>query len=93
MLCVWTDSTTPARRRYVNAALTIALITVYFVVMPIVGFLISTVVYLFLQFCLLGERRHWNIRLFAVLAVIIPVVVYFTFRLAFELRLPAGLIG
>ncbi|MFB5663645.1 tripartite tricarboxylate transporter TctB family protein [Alteribacillus sp. HJP-4] len=89
------SSETRAQRasRYRNVLITTGLIALYIAVMPIIGFLISTIVYLFVQFCLLAQRKYWNIPIFAILAILTSVVIYYTFRLGFELRLPSGIAG
>ncbi|GKV65916.1 MULTISPECIES: tripartite tricarboxylate transporter TctB family protein [unclassified Sporosarcina] len=76
--------------RYRSASLTILLIVSYIFVIPIVGFLISTIFYLYIQFCLLGDKKYWNRPLFVGLSLIVAVTVYFIFRLGFEVRLPTG---
>lgn len=83
----------PDKTRYTNASLTMILIAAYVFIMPVVGFLIGTVVYLMVQFCLLGEKKYWNIPLFIGLSIIVPIVIYYTFRVGFELRLPQGWLG
>lgn len=81
------------KSRYINAFLTMLLIAAYTFIMPIVGFLIGTVVYLMAQFCLLGEKKYWNIPLFIGLSIVVPIIIYYTFRIGFELRLPEGWLG
>jgi putative tricarboxylic transport membrane protein len=80
------------KKKYKNALLTTVLIALYIFAIPIVGFLISTILYLMIQFCFLGERKYWNKPLFFILSLIVSAAVYFTFRLAFEVRLPAGVL-
>lgn len=78
-------------KRYRNSTLTTLLIIGYIVAIPVLGFLISTIVYLFIQFCLMGEKKYWNQPLFIGLSIVVAAAVYFTFRLGFEVRLPAGI--
>ncbi|WP_340084308.1 tripartite tricarboxylate transporter TctB family protein [Siminovitchia sp. FSL H7-0308] len=80
-------------KKYKNALYTIILISLYVIAMPAAGFLVSTIVYLFAQFCLLGERKNWHYPLFGTLSVTIAAAVYFLFKLGFELRLPSGILG
>ncbi|GGB38990.1 hypothetical protein GCM10011409_15650 [Lentibacillus populi] len=79
--------------RYKNVLITTVLIVLYILLMPIIGFLITTAVYLFIQFCLLGQRKYWNIPLFLILSILTSVIVYYVFRLGFEVMLPAGILG
>jgi len=81
------------QRKYVNAFFTILLICTYIILIPRIGFLISTIVYLFIQFCLLSDRKNWNIILFIVISVISAFTIYYAFRLGFQVRLPVGVLG
>ncbi|WP_051302453.1 tripartite tricarboxylate transporter TctB family protein [Salibacterium aidingense] len=87
------EEDTPKVERYRNVALTTGLILLYIYLMPKLGFLITTTVYLFVQFCLLGQKKTWNFLLFTFLSVTTAVVVYYVFRFGFELRLPDGILG
>ncbi len=72
------------RRRVVLIAL---LTGAYAAVVAYAGFLISTLIYLFLFGLVLGERRLPRLLLFAVL---VPVVIYLIFSTLFNVPLPEG---
>ena len=76
--------------QFVKGFGTIALVGAYCFCFKPVGFLLDTLVYLFLQILLLtpkDKRRIWKIALIDVIAV---VVIYATFTYGFALRLPKG---
>lgn len=72
---------------------TIALIVAYLLLMEPLGFIIATILYLFLQFIVLtpAEQKP-KLWLYALLAVAVTVVVYVGFRYGLLLKLPQGLI-
>jgi putative tricarboxylic transport membrane protein len=72
---------------------TVALIVAYAALLNTVGFLIMTVVYLFIQFIVLTptDRKPAYV-LYAVIAAVTAASVYALFRYAFDLVLPVGLI-
>ncbi|WP_100399565.1 tripartite tricarboxylate transporter TctB family protein [Bacillus sp. FJAT-44742] len=88
-----TESPVSNAERYKNLGMTVGLIALYFWLMPIIGFLISTAVYLFVQFGLLAQRKYWNIPLFIILSIVVSTSIYYTFRLGFEVMLPRGILG
>jgi putative tricarboxylic transport membrane protein len=73
--------------------LTIGLIVVYIMLMPTVGFLIMTTLYLFCQIILLMPSETKNYLLAAKIAVIFSVGVYFLFVQGLSLILPRGILG
>jgi putative tricarboxylic transport membrane protein len=72
---------------------TIGLLVLYVALLPTIGFLITTVVYLFAQMYLLADEKERRIPLFLVTSVVTSVVVYFIFKSVFFLMLPAGILG
>lgn len=81
---------------YLRVLATIAAFTAYVFVIEPVGFLVSSIVYLFLQMVILApaeKRRPKGIVLFAVIAVVVCVAVYFIFRFGLNVMLPAGILG
>ncbi len=58
-----------------------------------VGFLISSIVYLFAQMVILAPKEKRNFLLLAVIAVVFNIVVYFIFRNALNVMLPKGILG
>jgi putative tricarboxylic transport membrane protein len=68
-------------------------LVLYIALLPIIGFLITTVVYLFAQMYLLADKKERKIPLFLVTSVVTSVFVYFVFKSVFFLMLPAGILG
>lgn len=92
-----TEGGKPAEKEevdYPTVGKTVALITGFAALMPIVGFPIMTVVYLFLQFIVLtpGYSKP-NYVLYGIISVIASAVIFLTFRYGFDLMLPTGLLG
>lgn len=58
-----------------------------------VGFILSTVCYLFAQMLLLSDNTSRKPILFAVLSIVVPVAVYALFVYAISMPLPVGVFG
>ena len=71
---------------------TFALMIVYALALPVVGFSLSTMVYLFLQISLLAPAKKRNLKLYAIIAVVFTMIVFFIFRLGLSMLLPRGVI-
>lgn len=74
----------------ITVTLTFAVIIGYIFVMRPAGFILSTVAYLFLQMVILAPRDKRNYLLFAIVAVVFAVGVYFIFRAGLQQLLPRG---
>lgn len=73
--------------------LSIFLMVIYFLCLEKVGFLISTLVYVFLQIQVLEKDKKRNHRLFFITTLISVVVLYFLFANVFDISLPSGILG
>lgn len=73
--------------------LTILLIMAYVLVFNSVGFLISTVVYLFLQMLVLTPAEKRKIPVLATISIVAPLVIYTLFVYAINTPLPKGIFG
>ena len=73
--------------------LTIALLLIYSVLFDKLGFILSTMLYLFGQITLLSDERNRNIPLFAGIAVVAPLAIYTLFVYVIKMPLPMGLFG
>ena len=71
---------------------TFALMIVYAIALPVAGFCVSTAVYLFLQISLLAPAKDRNLKLYAIIAVVFTMVVFYIFRLGLSMLLPRGII-
>ncbi len=72
---------------------TIILMLLYMIAFQPVGFVVSSIVYLFLQMLLLSDKTNRKILLFAVIAVILPVAVDALFVYVIKMPLPVGIFG
>ena len=72
--------------------LTFAVIIGYILVMPTLGFILSTILYLFLQMLILAPAEKRNYVLFAIVAVVFTALVFVAFRVGLQQLLPRGLI-
>ena len=71
---------------------TFALMIIYALALPVAGFCLSTMVYLFLQISLLSPKDKRNMKLFAIIAVVFTMFVFFAFRVGLQMLLPRGII-
>ncbi|MGI5987925.1 MAG: tripartite tricarboxylate transporter TctB family protein [Dysosmobacter sp.] len=73
---------------------TLAALLLYVVLLDPVGFILSTILYLFLQMVILSSKiTKKNLVVFALISVVTSVAIYFLFTKAFYLMLPAGILG
>jgi len=72
---------------------TFAIMVAYAALMPFAGFMITTALYLFLQINILSEGRHRRPLLFVGVSLVTSVGIYYLFVKAFNLMLPAGILG
>ena len=71
---------------------TFAVIIGYILVMPLLGFILSTVLYLFLQMLILAPADKRNYVLFIIVAVVFTAIVFVAFRIGLQQLLPRGVI-
>lgn len=72
---------------------TFAIMASYALLMPKVGFIIMTTVYLFAQMYIMASKEHQRPVVFGIVSVVTSVSVYYLFVLVFNLMLPAGILG
>ena len=72
--------------------LTFAVIIGYIMIMPTLGFILSTMIYLFLQMLILAPPDKRNYLLFAIVAVVFTALVFVAFRIGLQQLLPRGVI-
>ena len=71
---------------------TFAVIIAYILLMDPLGFILSTVLYLFVQMLVLAPKEKRNYLLFILTAVIFTGIVFVAFRIGFQQLLPRGVI-
>ncbi len=87
-------SGTGEKADYRTVAKTLGLIVAYAALLEPVGFPIMTAAYLFTQFIVLTPReRKVNHLMYAAIAIATSAAVYLTFRYAFDMILPVGLMN
>ena len=74
----------------VSVTLTFVVMLVYLVLLPRLGFILSTVLYLFAQFTVLAPKENRNYPLFAVIAVVFTAITFVAFRIGLSQLLPRG---
>ena len=80
-------------KSYTSVLVSVLLMVGYFVLMPYIGFLIMTTIYLFLQMLLLSDKSNKKIVLFFAISIVSSLVTYFIFRSIFYVMLPSGIFG
>lgn len=80
----------PARRYAV--ILTLIILLLYILFLEKVGFIIMTALYLFAQIYILAGDLNRKIPVFAAIAIIASLAIYFLFVSAFQLMLPSGIL-
>ena len=83
----------PAANGYLLVTANIILFIAYIYFLDILGFIISTAIFLFFQMVILTEKADHNFRQFIIVSLCVPVVSYYLFRLAFQVMLPEGILG
>lgn len=76
-----------------NGLLTIVALGLYVALFDVLGFVISSALYLFFQMYLLMSAEKRNYVTMGIISITVPVVIYFLFVKAFNLMLPTGLLG
>lgn len=74
----------------IRPLVTLLLLAMYIAGIQIFGFLMITIVYLFLQFLLLSDPANRKILQLVIVDVVFTVAVYLLFRYGFQMMLPAG---
>lgn len=79
---------------YKRVLASLVLVVIYVNILAPVGFILSTLGYLFLQIIVLApddRRTAKNILMYAIIDVIFVLVVFFLFRYGFKIVLPSGI--
>ncbi|GGJ80448.1 tripartite tricarboxylate transporter TctB family protein [Pseudomonas matsuisoli] len=74
-------------------ALSVVLMAGYVAALDAVGFMISSVVYVFLQILILCKQHRRRYLMFALTSVVPAVALYYLFVDVFDISLPAGVLG
>ncbi len=78
-------------KRWTLMGLSVVLLIAYVGSMRAIGFILSSILYLFLQMVSISEDRSAKrVVLLAVIAIAVPILFYIPFRYGFKLMLPIG---
>lgn len=72
---------------------TIGLMVAYMLIFQPVGFVCSSIIYLFAQIMLLSNKENRNPLLFAIISIALPVAIDALFVFVIKMPLPKGIIG
>lgn len=88
------EETQPTKYNVRGLLMTSILLIAYVVIMPVLGFTVSSIFYVFIQMMLLAVHpTKRQILMYAVISLIVPILVYFIFTNCFSLLLPSGIFG
>lgn len=77
--------------------MTLVILLIYAILLEAIGFIILTIVYLFIQILLLLPKEYLKdkkyLALTGIVSVITPIFLYFLFYKVFSIFLPAGILG
>ena len=73
--------------------LSLLLMTAYVGMMERVGFILTSIVYIFLQILVLEKRGNRNYMVFGLISIAVPIVVFYLFVNVFKVLIPAGILG
>ena len=73
-----------------SVTLTFLVMVLYLILLPYLGFILSTIIFLFAQFTVLAPKEKRNFLLFAVIAVVFTVIAFIAFRIGLSQLLPRG---
>lgn len=88
------DDNEPAKKMskvdMISVALTFAAMALYIIILPRLGFILSTMLYLFGQITILAPKDKRNYLLFAIVAVVFTIIAFIAFRIGLTQMLPRG---
>ena len=89
-----TDDNEPAKKLnkvdMISIVLTFAAMIIYIILLPNLGFMLSTMIYLFAQITILAPANKRNYLLFAIVAVVFTIITFVAFRIGLTQMLPRG---
>ena len=74
----------------ISIVLTFAAMILYIIILPELGFMLSTMIYLFVQFIILAPQNKRNYLVFAIVAVVFTIIAFVAFRIGLTQMLPRG---
>lgn len=80
-------------KNYRTVIYSVLLMVGYLALMPFIGFLVTTAVFLFLKMWLFSDKSKKKFMIFITISIIASAVTYFVFRSIFYVMLPVGILG
>ena len=74
----------------ISVILTFSAMILYIIILPYLGFMLSTMIYLFVQITILAPVEKRNYLLFAIVAVVFTIIAFVAFRIGLTQMLPRG---
>ena len=72
---------------------TVVLMFAYMLALEPLGFILSSIIYLFLQIMLMSNKDNRKPVLFAIISIVLPIAVSALFSFVIKMPLPKGIIG
>lgn len=72
---------------------TVMALAAYVVLFQVLGFLVSTALYLFIQITLLSNEKNREFLVFGIISIVVPLVIYGLFKALFHMPFPTGILG
>lgn len=73
--------------------LSMALLAIYVVLIPLLGFIFSSFLYVFLQILILNRGGKYHLLRYLIISAVGSVIIYILFVRVFSVMIPAGLLG
>lgn len=73
--------------------LSMVLLAIYVVLIPLLGFIFSSFLYVFLQILILNRGRKYHLLRYFIISAASSIVIYILFVRVFSVMIPAGLLG
>lgn len=80
------------KKNYLGVVILILAGILYAQLLKPVGFIITSLVFLFLSLCLISKKEETNYLKFAIITVVTVLLIYFVFTKGFGIRLPKGIL-
>jgi len=89
---VYEDRPQEYKKNYLGVAILILAGILYAQLLKPVGFIITSLVFLFLALCLISKKEETNYLKFALITIVMVLLIYFVFTKGFGIRLPKGIL-
>ena len=79
-------------KNYLGVAILMVAAILYAQLLKKIGFIITSMLFLYLALCLISKKEETNYVKFAVITVVMVLLIYFVFTKGFSIRLPTGIL-